>query len=147
LAVAHAGSEAIAMHHVVSGISCQFQREACLFHPSELGRYQLTTGLRGERRMPELMPPQTKPTVPVTAQELRTSAAADKDHKSLVPAGVGNAQAAKTAMDSSAKTVPSHLASTLAAGQDRVGNAAIAGAAMRVVPMAVPKKDCACPGH
>jgi hypothetical protein len=30
----------------------------------------------------------------------------------------------------------------LAAGQDRVGNAAMAGAAMRVVPMVVPKKEC-----
>jgi len=48
-------------------------------------------------------------------------------------------------MDGSSKTVPSHLASTFAAGQDRVGNAAIAGAAVRVVPMAVAKKD-ACPG-
>jgi hypothetical protein len=63
----------------------------------------------------------------------------------LVPAVVGNAQAAKTAMDGASKTVPSsHLASTLAAGQDRVGNAAIVGAAMRVVPMAAPKKE-ACP--
>ncbi|SEF19847.1 hypothetical protein SAMN05421837_101125 [Amycolatopsis pretoriensis] len=97
--------------------------------------------------MPELMPPQTKPAVPVTAQELRVSAASDRGHRKLVlvPAVVGNAQAAKTAMDGSSKTVPSHLASTLAAGQDRVGNAAIAGAAMRVVPMAIPKKDN-CPG-
>ncbi|WP_284741599.1 hypothetical protein [Amycolatopsis sp. RTGN1] len=97
--------------------------------------------------MPELVPPQTKPAVPVTAQELRTAAASDRGHQKLVlvPAVVGNAQAAKTAMDGSSKTVPSHLASTMAAGQDRVGNAAIAGAAMRVVPMAVPHKD-ACPG-
>ncbi|MFD5095650.1 hypothetical protein ACFWMR_33965 [Amycolatopsis thailandensis] len=97
--------------------------------------------------MPELIPPQTKPAIPVTAQELRTAAAADRGKKKLVlvPAVVGNAQAAKTAMDGSSKTVPSHLASTLAAGQDRVGNAAIAGAAMRVVPMALPKKE-ACPG-
>ncbi|MEV6875371.1 hypothetical protein [Amycolatopsis sp. NPDC051128] len=97
--------------------------------------------------MPELMPPQTKPAVPVTAQELRTAAAAERGKKKLVlvPAVVGNAQAAKTAMDGSSKTVPSHLASTLAAGQDRVGNAAIAGAAMRVVPMAVPTKGN-CPG-
>ena len=97
--------------------------------------------------MHELMPPQTKPAVPVTAQELRTAAASDRGHKKLVlvPAVIGNAQAAKTAMDGSSKTVPSHLASTMAAGQDRVGNAAIAGAAMRVVPMAVPKKE-ACPG-
>lgn len=93
--------------------------------------------------MPELLPPQQQPAVPVTAQELRTSAAADKGKKSLVmvPAVIGNAQAAKTAMDSQSKTVPSHVASTFAAGQDRVGNAAIAGAAMRVVPMAVPKKE------
>ncbi|MFK0246912.1 hypothetical protein ACIQUM_19610 [Amycolatopsis azurea] len=93
--------------------------------------------------MPELMPPQTKPAIPVTAQELRTAAAADRGKKKLVlvPAVVGNAQAAKTAMDGSSKTVPSHVASTFAAGQDRVGNAAVAGAAMRVVPMAVPKKE------
>lgn len=92
--------------------------------------------------MPELMPPQTKPAIPVTAHELSVASAADKGKKLvLVPAVIGNAQAAKTAMDGGSKTVPSHLASTLAAGQDRVGNAAIAGAAMRVVPMAVPKKD------
>src|SRR3954452_7961670 len=98
--------------------------------------------------MPELVPPQTKPAVPVTATELRTAAASDRGHQKLVlvPAVVGNAQAAKTAMDGSSKTVPSHLASTMAAGQDRVGNAAIAGAAMRVIPMAVPKKEC-CPGR
>lgn len=99
--------------------------------------------------MPELMPPQQRPAVPVTAQELRTAAAADKGKQKLVlvPAVIGNAQAAKTAMDGSSKTVPSHLASTFAAGQDRVGNAAIAGAAMRVVPMmAAPKKEC-CPGR
>jgi hypothetical protein len=98
--------------------------------------------------MPELMPPQQRPAVPVTAQELRTAAAADRGKKDLVlvPAVVGNAQAAKTAMDASSKTVPSHLSSTLAAGQDRVGNAAIAGAAMRVIPMAVPSKEC-CPGR
>ena len=97
--------------------------------------------------MPELMPPQTKPAVPVTAQELRVAAASDrcKEKLVLVPAVVGNAQAAKTAMDGSSKTVPSHLASTMAAGQDRVGNAAVAGAAMRVGPMVVPKKE-ACPG-
>jgi Family of unknown function (DUF6262) len=52
---------------------------------------------------------------------------------------------AKTATDAQSKTVPSHAASTFAAGQDRVGNAAIAGAAMRMIPMAVPKKEC-CPG-
>jgi hypothetical protein len=93
--------------------------------------------------MPELVPPQHQPAVPVTAKELRTAAAADKGKKELVlvPAVVGNAQSAKTAMDSHSKTVPSHMASTLAAGQDRVGNAAVAGAAMRVVPMAVPKKE------
>jgi hypothetical protein len=98
--------------------------------------------------MPELMPPQHRPAVPITAQELRTAAAADRGKKTLVlvPAVIGNAQAAKTAMDGSSKTVPSHLASTLAAGQDRVGNAAIAGAAMRVIPMAVPKHEC-CPGR
>ena len=93
--------------------------------------------------MPELAPPQQQPAVPVTAQELRTSAASDKGKMSLVlvPAVIGNAQAAKTAMDSQSKTVPSHVASTFAAGQDRVGNAAVAGAAMRVVPMAVPKQE------
>jgi hypothetical protein len=93
--------------------------------------------------MPELVPPQQQPAVPVTAQELRTASAADRGKNSLVlvPAVVGNAQAAKTAMDSQSKTVPSHVASTFAAGQDRVGNAAVAGAAMRAVPMAVPKKE------
>ncbi|MGW5720002.1 hypothetical protein ACWEVP_27810 [Amycolatopsis sp. NPDC003865] len=97
--------------------------------------------------MAELVPPQTKPAVPVTAHELSTASAADRGRTKLVlvPAVIGNAQAAKTAMDGSSKTVPSHLASTLAAGQDRVGNAAVAGAAVRVVPMAVPKKE-ACPG-
>ncbi|XVV15528.1 hypothetical protein ACQP2X_14645 [Actinoplanes sp. CA-131856] len=93
--------------------------------------------------MIDLTPPQQRPAVPVTAQELRTAAAADKGKKTLVlvPAVIGNAQAAKTAMDASSKTVPSHLASTLAAGQDHVGNAAIAGAAMRVIPMAVPTRE------
>ncbi len=94
--------------------------------------------------MPELLPPEHRPAVPVTAHELRHSAAADKGHKKLVlvPAVIGNAQAAKTAMDGSSKTIPSHLASTMAAGQDRVGNAAIAGAAMRVIPMmAVPTME------
>jgi hypothetical protein len=93
--------------------------------------------------MPDLLPPQHRPAVPVTAQELRTASAADRGHKHLVlvPAVIGNAQAAKTAMDSHSKTLPSHVASTFAAGQDRVGNAAIAGAAMRVIPMAVPKKE------
>ncbi|TDV43549.1 hypothetical protein [Actinophytocola oryzae] len=43
--------------------------------------------------------------------------------------------------DAGSMTTPSHVASTLVAGQDRVGNAAVAGAAMRVVPMAVPSKD------
>lgn len=98
--------------------------------------------------MPELLPPEHRPAVPVTAHELRTAAAADRGRKTLVlvPAVVGNAQSAKTAMDAGSKTVPSHLASTMAAGQDRVGNAAIAGAAMRVIPMAVPKKESH-PGH
>ncbi|MFI0418832.1 hypothetical protein [Spongiactinospora sp. 9N601] len=93
--------------------------------------------------MPELPPPQHQPAVPVTAKELRTAAAADKGKTDLVlvPAVVGNAQAAKTAMDSQSKTVPSHMASTLAAAQDQVGNAAIAGAAMRAIPIAVPKKE------
>ncbi|RBQ14984.1 hypothetical protein DP939_38005 [Spongiactinospora rosea] len=93
--------------------------------------------------MPELPPPQHQPAAPVTAKELRTAAAADKGKTPLVlvPAVIGNAQAAKTAMDSHSKTAPSHLASTLAAAQDQVGNAAVAGAAMRVVPMAVPKKE------
>jgi hypothetical protein len=48
-------------------------------------------------------------------------------------------------MDASSKSLLSHVASTFAAGQDRVGNAAVAGAAMRVIPMAVPAKEC-CPG-
>jgi len=93
--------------------------------------------------MPEILPPQHKPAVPVTAQELRTASAADRGHKHLVlvPAVIGNAQTAKTAMDSHSKTVPSHVASTFAAGQDRIGNAAVAGAAMRVIPMAVPKQE------
>jgi hypothetical protein len=93
--------------------------------------------------MPELMPPQQQPAVPVTAQELRVSSASDRGKTPLVmvPAVIGNAQAAKTTMDSQSKTVPSHLASTFAAGQDRVGNAAIAGAAMRTIPMALPKKE------
>lgn len=93
--------------------------------------------------MPELLPPQQQPAVPVTAGELRTAAAADRGTKPLVlvPAVVGNAQAAKTAMDAQSTTVPSHVASTMAAGQDRVGNAAVAGAALRVVPMAVPTKE------
>ncbi|GAB3451486.1 hypothetical protein [Actinophytocola sediminis] len=93
--------------------------------------------------MAELLPPQQQPAVPVTAKELRTSAEADRGKKPLVlvPAVVGNAQTAKTAMDSQSKTVPSHIASTMAAGQDQVGNAAIAGAALRVVPMAMPKKE------
>ncbi len=93
--------------------------------------------------MPELLPPQHQPAVPVTAQELRVAAASDRGKKPLVlvPAVVGNAQAARTAMDAQSKTVPSHVASTFAAGQDRVGNAAVAGAAMRTIPMAVPKKE------
>lgn len=93
--------------------------------------------------MTELLPPQHQPAVPVTARELRTAAASDRGKKPLVlvPAVVGNAQAAKTAMDSQSKTVPSHVASTFAAGQDRVGNAAVAGAAIRTIPMAVPKKE------
>jgi hypothetical protein len=93
--------------------------------------------------MPEILPPQHRPAVPVTATELRTASAADRGKQTLVlvPAVVGNAQAAKTAMDSHSKSLPSHLASTFAAGQDRVGNAAIAGAAMRMIPMAVPKKE------
>jgi hypothetical protein len=93
--------------------------------------------------MPELPPPQHQPAAPVTAKELRTAAAADKGKNKLVlvPAVIGNAQAAKTAMDSQSKTGPSHLASTFAAGQDRVGNAAVAGAAMRVIPMAVPQRE------
>ena len=92
--------------------------------------------------MPELLPPEHKPAVPVTAGELR--AAADDRGKApivLVPAVIGNAQAAKTAMDGSSKTVPSHVASTFAVGQDRVGNAAIAGAALRAILMALPAKD------
>ncbi|MGB3441547.1 MAG: hypothetical protein WBA97_22595 [Actinophytocola sp.] len=99
--------------------------------------------------MSELLPPQHQPAIPVTAQELRMAAASDRGRKPLVmvPAVIGNAQAAKTATDSHSKPVPSHVASTFAVGQDRVGNAAIAGAAMRTVPMvAVPKKESA-PGR
>jgi hypothetical protein len=91
--------------------------------------------------MPEIMPPQRPPTPPVTAQELRTASAADKGKTPLVlvPAVVGNAQTAKT-MDS--KTVPATSAGpALSAGQDQAGNAAVAGAAMRMIPMAVPKKE------
>jgi len=97
--------------------------------------------------MPELPPPEHRPAVPVTAGELRMSSAADRGKVPLVlvPAVIGNAQTAKT-MDSMSKTVPSHMSSTLSAGQDRVGNAAVAGAAMRVVPIAVPKKESH-PGH
>jgi hypothetical protein len=93
--------------------------------------------------MPELLPPEHRPAVPVTAGELRAQSASDRGHVPLVlvPAVIGNAQAAKTAMDGSSKTVPSHLASTFAVGQDRVGNAAIAGAALRAVPMALPHKE------
>jgi hypothetical protein len=93
--------------------------------------------------MSEILPPQHQPAVPVTAQELRTASAADRGHQHLVlvPAVIGNAQTAKTAMDSQSKSLPSHVASTFAAGQDRVGNAAVAGAAMRVIPMAVPKNE------
>ncbi|GAB3158829.1 ATP-binding protein [Amycolatopsis stemonae] len=39
LSAADAGSAAIAMRHVVRGVSRQFQREARLFRPAELGRY------------------------------------------------------------------------------------------------------------
>ncbi|MBE1493308.1 hypothetical protein H4696_000408 [Amycolatopsis lexingtonensis] len=39
LAAADAGSGAIGMRHVVRGVSRQFQREARLFRPAELGRY------------------------------------------------------------------------------------------------------------
>jgi winged helix domain-containing protein/ATPase family protein associated with various cellular activities (AAA) len=39
LSAADTGSEAIAMRHVVRGVSRQFQREARLFRPAELGRY------------------------------------------------------------------------------------------------------------
>src|SRR5215475_2563678 len=92
--------------------------------------------------MLDIPPPQHRPAIPTTAQELRTAAAADRGKAPLVlvPAVIGNAQAANT-MDSSSKTVPSHLASTLAAAQDRAGNAAVAGAAMRVIPMALPRKE------
>jgi hypothetical protein len=90
--------------------------------------------------MPEILPPQRPPTPPATAQELRTAAAADKGKTQLVlvPAVVGNAQAAKT-MDT--KAAPGHTPTTLAAGQDQAGNAAVAGAAMRMIPMALPKKE------
>jgi|SRR5215470_19521072 len=91
----------------------------------------------------DIPPPQHRPAIPTTAQELRTAAAADRGKVPLVlvPAVIGNAQAAKTAMDASSKTIPSHLASTLAAAQDHAGNAAVAGAAMRAIPMALPKKE------
>jgi AAA+ superfamily predicted ATPase len=39
LAAADTNSQSIRMHHVVRGVSRQFQREARLFRPSELGRY------------------------------------------------------------------------------------------------------------
>jgi hypothetical protein len=39
LAAADAGASAIGMRHVVRGVSRQFQREARLFRPAELGRY------------------------------------------------------------------------------------------------------------
>lgn len=96
--------------------------------------------------MPELLPPQHRPAVPVTAGELRVASASDRGKTPLVlvPAVIGNAQAAKTAMDASSKTVPSHVASTFAVGQDQVGNAAVAGvagAAIRAVPMALPRKE------
>jgi hypothetical protein len=93
--------------------------------------------------MPEMLPPQHPPAPPVTAQELRTAAASDKGKAPLVlvPAVVGNAQTAKT-MDSKTTPAPTPAAtSTLSAGQDQAGNAAVAGAAMRMVPVALPKKE------
>ena len=39
LSAADAGSAVISMRHVVRGVSRQFQREARLFRPAELGRY------------------------------------------------------------------------------------------------------------
>ncbi|MEV4052802.1 hypothetical protein AB0J55_16595 [Amycolatopsis sp. NPDC049688] len=88
--------------------------------------------------MTELLPPQRPPAPPVTAQELRVAAAAERGHTPLVlvPAVVGNAQTAKS-MES--KTGP--VESAIAAGQDRAGNAAVAGAAMRMIPMALPKAE------
>ena len=93
--------------------------------------------------MLEIPPPQHRPAIPTTAQELRTASAADRGKVPLVlvPAVISNAQAAKTAMDSHSKTLPSHVASTLAAAQDRAGNATVAGAAMRMIPMALPKSE------
>ncbi|EOD68972.1 hypothetical protein [Amycolatopsis vancoresmycina] len=88
--------------------------------------------------MTELLPPQRPPAPPVTAQELRVAAAAERGHTPLVlvPAVVGNAQTAKS-MES--KTAPVEAA--VSAGQDRAGNAAVAGAAMRMIPMALPKAE------
>ncbi|MEV6824492.1 hypothetical protein [Amycolatopsis sp. NPDC051102] len=88
--------------------------------------------------MTELLPPQHPPAPPVTAQELRVAAAAERGHTPLVlvPAVVGNAQTAKTM---ASKT--GHVDSAIAAGQDRAGNAAVAGAAMRMIPMALPKAE------
>ena len=90
--------------------------------------------------MTEMLPPQRPPAPPVTAQELRVAAASDRGKVPLVlvPAVVGNAQTAKT-MES--KTVPAHVDSAVAAGQDRAGNAAVAGAAMRMIPMTVPASE------
>ncbi|PPK67138.1 hypothetical protein V5P93_003475 [Actinokineospora auranticolor] len=98
--------------------------------------------------MHDFPPPQHRPAVPVTAQELRTAAASDHGKRPLVlvPAVIGNAQAAHTAMNGHNKTTPSPTASAVAAAQDRVGNAAIAGAMMRTVPVAVPSSESH-PGH
>src|SRR5262249_31661816 len=54
----------------------------------------------------------------------------------------GLARAAQDALLRRAlREAPSHLASTLAAAQDRSGNAAVAGAAMRMMPVALPKME------
>jgi hypothetical protein len=89
--------------------------------------------------MTELLPPQRPPAPPVTAQELRVAAAAERGHTPLVlvPAVVGNAQTAKS-MESKTTGL---VESAIAAGQDRAGNAAVAGAAMRMIPMALPKAE------
>jgi SpoVK/Ycf46/Vps4 family AAA+-type ATPase len=52
LTAADSGAPAIGMGHVVRGISRQFQREARLFRPSELGPYAgllADNGIRGDR--------------------------------------------------------------------------------------------------
>ncbi len=70
--------------------------------------------------------------------ELRTASAANNGHTPLVmvPAVVGNAQTAKSLHSS---VTPAET--TLTAGQDHAGNAAVADAAMRMIPMALPQTE------